>query len=341
MKLIRQGDLFLPDMENLSSSQHQAIREQPPRKGKGPTPMSHHHSDLRTTILRMIMYFDVFRHPLTLPELVRFIDPDQPKLVTMEVDALVEGRLLARQDAFVFRSGMEDMVLRRQIRTRAAEKIWPRARRAAAWLYRIPQVRGLLVTGSLSKNSTQYQDDIDFMVLVEPGQVWTLKTLLQGVRRAMPAGVRECFCTNYLLDISKPIVDDRNFFTAIEIATAMPMAGRNATLQFLEANHHWVRHFVPGFEWSIERARNMAPDSPSRLRVPNSSWLEKRAMSLWSHYWDRKYHWLDPVTRDRRFKRRPEIATNHLHDFQGYVLDEVQHRLTPLGVDLPSFPGSE
>jgi len=286
----------------------------------------------------MIMYFDVFRHPLTLPELVRFIDPGQPRLIAQQVELLVEQRILGRQEAFVFRHGMEEMVLRRQLRARSAEKIWPRARRAAAWLYRIPQVRGLLVTGSLSKNSTQSQDDIDFMVLVEPGQVWTLKTLLQAGRKLLPAGIRECLCTNYLLDISQPEIDDRNFFTAVELATAMPMAGRAASLKLLEANRHWVRHFIPGFDWSIDRARNMAPDSPRGPRLPSSSWMERGAMGMWSRYWDRKYHWLDSETREQRFKRRPEIATNHLHDFQGYVLDEVQRRLTPLGLELPSLP---
>ena len=118
----------------------------------------------------------------------------------------------------------------------------------------------------------------------------------------------------------------------------MPMAGREASLQLLQANRDWIRHFVPGFDWAIQRARNMAPDSPSGIRVPSSSWIERRAMDLWSRYWDRKYHWLDPETREQRFKRRPEIATNHLHDFQGYVLDEVEHRLSPMGVELPTLP---
>ena len=281
------------------------------------------------------MYFDVFRHPLTIAELVRLIDPHRSMYVEQATEQLVNEHVIQRQGNHVFRHGMHENIPRRNTRARAAEKLWPRARRSAAWLYRIPYVRGVLVTGSLSKNSTQSDDDIDFMVLVEPGQVWTLKTLLQGMRKIMPSGLRECFCTNHLLDISKPIIDDQNMFCAIELATAMPMVGRTAIVSLLEANRDWVVPFVPGFDWSIERAKMLRPNPDSRIRIPRSEWVEAKSMALWSRYWDRKYHWLDEKTRTQSFKRRPELATNHLHDYQRYVLDEVTRRLEPIGVGLP------
>ena len=334
--------LNFPGMTNLYSSPNHAIQDHATRKDRNPILDSKLEQESpRSAILTMVMYFDVFRHPLTVPELVRLIRPGDPKTIQDALDRLVQCGILECQDTFVFRKGMSEIVLRRRVRARSAESIWPKARRAAQWLYRIPQVRGLMVTGSLSKNSTQSKDDIDFMVLVEPGQVWTLKTLLQGMRRAMPEGIRECFCTNYLLDISHPRIDDQNLFTAIELATAMPMAGRTAILEFLEANHHWVHQFVPGFDWSIERAQRLSPDPMSGIRFPTSVWLERKAMSLWSHYWDRKYNWLDPETRNQRFKRRPEVATNHLHDFQDFVQAEVERRLQPLGLNLRTLTAED
>jgi predicted nucleotidyltransferase len=328
-------------MNEISSLQMHGIRETPDRKADAVTaPIKDGSIDHRSAILRLVMYFDVFRHPLTQLELTRFIDPDHPDEVLSCLELLLADGTLSRKEAFIYRPGMHETIPQRQTRARSAEKIWPRARTSAAWLYRIPQVRGLMVTGSLSKNSTQPKDDIDFLVLVEPGQVWTLKTLLQGLRKVLPEPVRECFCTNYLLDISCPVVDQKNMFTAVELATAMPMAGRESILRLLQANRDWVKAYVPGFDWSIERASKLRPDSDSSLHLPSSSWLEKRAMSLWSHYWDRKYHWLDEDTRLQRFKRRPGVATNHLHDYQDYVLNEVSRRLAPLGLELPSVDES-
>ena len=60
--------------------------------------------------------------------------------------------------------------------------------------------------------------------------------------------------------------------------------------------------------------------------------VERQAIGLWHSYWERKYAWLTPAARAQRFKRREEIATNHLHDFQDYVLREVGQRWTAAGV---------
>ena len=65
---------------------------------------------------------------------------------------------------------------------------------------------------------------------------------------------------------------------------------------------------------------------------PPAARVEAGALSAWNRYWNRKYDWLDQDTRSQRFKRRPEIATNHLHDFQLYVLREVAERLADVGV---------
>ncbi len=55
-------------------------------------------------------------------------------------------------------------------------------------------------------------------------------------------------------------------------------------------------------------------------------------MKLWDGYWNKKYAWLRPDLRAQRFKRRSEIATNHLHDFQDYVLREVAARYNRAGL---------
>ena len=324
-------------MNNLSFRQSHGSQSAAERKGEGQNSLkSSPEIGLNEAILRLVMYFDVFRHPLTEAELVRFVSPDHPEAIRSTIEQLCDQHLIERHEEFVHRVGMNETISRRKKRAQAAEKIWPNARRAASVLYRLPQVRGVLVTGSLSKNSTNIGDDVDFMILVEPGHVWTLKTLLQGMRKGLPEGLREYFCTNYLLDISCPEIDDQNMFTAIELATAVPMAGRTAITQLLKANQPWAQRYVPGFSWSIERAERLRPDKVRNRTFTSNPWLEKQAMELWNRYWTRKYHWLDPAAHAQRFKRRPEVATNHLHDFQEYVLGEVERRLRPMGVSLPS-----
>lgn len=283
----------------------------------------------------MVCYYDVFRHPLTQAELARLVGFDPASIVDQLV---VDGRL-ERTHGHVCAVGRTSQVDRRVARTAAAEQRWPAARRAGRLLAMFPWVRAVLITGGLSKQSADADGDVDFMLLIEPGSVWTAKSALQAFRRALPEGLRENFCTNYLLATDRLLLDDQNMFTAMELATAVPIHGAAWCVALLDANRAWAIDHVPGLAWSRERATH-APTHRSfvptrvveRLTRPIAHTLDRASFSVWDGYWNRKYSWLPEPTRSQRFKRRPEVATNHLHDFQGYVLAEYVRRCIASGI---------
>ncbi|MFN7142395.1 MAG: hypothetical protein ACK4YP_01365 [Myxococcota bacterium] len=283
----------------------------------------------------MVAYYDIFRHPLTEAELRRLCGFP----VSADVDRLVVAGTLERFGGHVTLPGRAAHVPRRVERTAAAERRWPAAMRAGRVLAAFPWVRGVLVTGGLSKQSTEPDGDVDFLLLVEPGSVWAAKSALQGLRRVLPESGRDLFCTNYLLATDALALDDRNVFTAMELATAVPLHGADACVALLEANRAWAERHVPGYAWSLARARNAPTHAlplPTRLveaaTGPFAPRIERAALAAWDAYWNRKYAWLPEATRDHRFKRRPEVATNHLHDFQGYVLAEYARRCADVGI---------
>lgn len=284
------------------------------------------------SVLRMVLYYDIFRHPLTRAELVRLVGGP----VDEAIAGLVAAGAVEVEGAHVCRVGQRAHVAGRKERARQAELLWSDAQLAAATLARFPHVRGIFVTGGLSKQSAQAGGDVDYLLLIEPGWVWTTKSALQVLRRALPERTRNLFCTNYLLDTDHLLVDDRNLFTAMELATAVPLYGPEACSEFLKTNA-WAAALVPGYAWNVERAAHArplhAPRWAERLVAPVGPWVEDGSLSLWSRFWDRKYDWLSDGDRQQRFKRRPEIATNHLHDFQQYVLREYRQRCAAAGID--------
>jgi hypothetical protein len=292
---------------------------------------------LAEQVERLVLYFDVFHHPLTVAEVERFTAPGETEAIEAACRDLVARNRVASEGPYLFVHGRSGSVARRRERATNAELRWPAAQRASQILAQLPWVHGVLVTGGLSKNSAEPDDDVDFLLLVEPGAVWTLKSTLQLLRRALPPGVRRLFCTNYILDVDHLTIDDQNVFTAVELATAVPMAGAEACTALIDANQ-WAERYIPGLSWSRERAtRAPAIEQPGWSRfvsergtVPSS--VEKKALELWDGYWNKKYAWLRPDLRAQRFKRRSEIATNHLHDFQDYVLREVAARYARAGL---------
>lgn len=301
---------------------------------------------IRDAAHSIVLYFDVFTWPVTRAELVRFVAPHDPDAVQRAVDELVASGRVEERGGYVFAPGRDRGVAKRLVGARRAERLWPTARRAADVLAHFPYVRAVLVTGGLSKNAVGDDSDIDFLLIVEPGRVWTTKSLLQLWRRALPAGLRDCFCTNYIMGADQLVIDEHNAYTAIELATAVPMRNGDLCRRLLEANR-WADAFVPGFDWAVRRAAN-TPDAPRRpfgraieaMLDAGGGDLDRRALALWSRYWDRKYAWLDDRTRAQRFKRRRDIATNHLNDFQGWVMQEWRARLAAAAVPEPGAPGS-
>lgn len=289
------------------------------------------------TTLKLVLYFDVFHHPLTLSELERFVCPGEPERIQALCEGLVARGALEAEGPYCFVPGRQGGIARRRARATNAELRWPQARWAADQLAALPWIEGVLITGGLSKGSAEPDDDVDFLLLVTPGAVWTLKSFLQLARKALPPGLRNLFCTNYLLDTDHLEIDDKNLFTAVELATAVPMAGPEVCARLIEENA-WATKHIPGLDWSWDRATKALPlGRPGTLRlierhgaVPPR--LERATRNLWSRYWNRKYSWLDDGVRAQRFKRREEIATNHLHDFQAYVLGEVEARFRRAGL---------
>ncbi len=277
----------------------------------------------------MVLYFDVFRHPLRVDELVALCGED----VEPAVGEAVASGVIEREGVWVFRAGRSGDRTRRLERTAEAERQWRRVQHAGSLLARLPYVRGVLVTGGLSKQSALPGGDVDFMLLVEPGRVWTVKLGLHLLRRALPGALRESLCTNYLLATDALPIAGKSMFHAVELATAVPLFGPEACTALLEANA-WAGERVRGLAFSRRRAALASPLPPAHARfeplIPSS--LEPLAADVMSRFWEKRYAWLPAAERERRFQRSPSAATNHLHDFSGWVNTEYAARCHAVGL---------
>jgi hypothetical protein len=290
-------------------------------------PAGSHAPDEDAAALRIVLYFDVFDHPLSEAELAEWLGAGGPS----RVEALIAGGRLVSRDGRLCLPGREALAARRRERAVAAERLWPTARRSAALLARFPWIRGILVTGGLSKNSVGPDADVDFLLLVDPGRVWLAKSALEVVRRALPRAGREALCTNYLLSTDSLAIPevDRDIYAATEIVTARPLYGPAACSALFAANP-WVRRWFPGFRG--DDAVRAAPLGPAPARSPRLDGLDGLARRAWDRYWTHKYRHLDPGVISRGFRREPHVCANHLDDWRAPVLARWRERLAAHGV---------
>ncbi|MEC8276210.1 MAG: hypothetical protein VX026_00740 [Myxococcota bacterium] len=282
-------------------------------------------------LLRMVAYFDVFEHPLRFSEVEQLTAHPRATVEQLVTDY---PHLFERNADFVWLKGTSpDWSVITQKRARAVVK-WPKALKHGSQLAQLPFVKGVLLTGSMSKGAISEDGDFDFLLIVETHRVWLVKSIIEAFRKAMPQPWRECYCANYIVGMDTLALRHRNVFTAVELSTAIPLFGAEACRAFVEANA-WAAQFVSNQKFVLERAA-IVPSKP--IGSSSNAMLEaldSHSLRLWNRYWERKYKHLPDAVRQKRFRRERGKAANHLHDFQDRVIDALEMRLQHFGHQEP------
>jgi hypothetical protein len=159
----------------------------------------------------------------------------------------------------------------------------------------MPFVRMVAVTGALSMNNVGKVPDIDLLVVAQDGRVWTCRRALIGcVRLARLMG--DDLCPNYIVSESSLQLDQRDLYTAHELAQMVPMSGLPVFRRMLEAND-WAASYLPGAFGSL--ALNTPPQALRPLQRPTEAVLRRPLFNPWEA-WE---------LRRMRAKLRPAIGT--------------------------------
>lgn len=184
------------------------------------------------------------------------------------------------------------------------------ARRAAKILVKIPTVKFVGVTGSLAMLNAKKESDIDLMLIVSPNTLWitrllTLFTLLLfhfRVRRSGDTNERDKLCLNLWLDESDLIWQERNEFTAHEIAQIIPLVNKQSVYKAFLWKNKWVLDYWPN---AVKITRPTGSD-PVRS---GSKIIERLAFKLQHWYMKRK------ITNEVISPARAQFHPRKLPDF--------------------------
>lgn len=208
---------------------------------------------IEAAILRAILYADVFDYPLTGDEIHRYLcgEAVSPESVRAKLTSSewLAGRLSHVGHLYAL-AGRESLINLRAIRADASARLWPAARRFGALLAHLPFVRMVAVTGALAMNNAQAGDDgvangndIDYLIITTPGRVWLARAMaIVIVRLARLCNI--ALCPNYLMAETHLTQDQRDLFTAHELAQMIPLAGHEA-YWWMRAANGWAADLLP------------------------------------------------------------------------------------------------
>jgi hypothetical protein len=199
-------------------------------------------------ILWFLIYFNLFAYPLTREELASYLglESDQMPALDDALDWLVNQGLVGHNKGFYF-VGSDPGLVERRIdgNMRWAARIVT-AKRYSAIISAFPYVRGVFLSGSISKGFIGESDDIDYFIITSPGRLWFVRTLLTLFKKIFLLNSRKNFCINYFVDTENLAFQERNLYAATEIVSLIPTYNPQLYSEIIGANH-WLRNYYPTY----------------------------------------------------------------------------------------------
>jgi len=296
---------------------------------------------LQQDIVRTLAYFDVFSYPLSSGQVKAFLPRNSVTLAQLEesLSALAASGVVHREEGYYFLSDRPRAVVADRLRNeRNAKRMMKRAHLVARFLKRVPFVRGIFLTGSLSKNVAGPASDVDFMIVAAPRRLWISKMIVTGIRRIFLFNSIRYFCFNLFVTENRFLFSDRDIFNAIEIATTRVLWNEEAYMRF-QAVNSWIRHFLPNWNTEPRHSPTLPPSSPFLQRTAERilelfplDRIDARLMETARRYWKRRNPHLDESKFDSLFRCGEDISTVWYDDHKTRILNRFRQRLCDLGI---------
>lgn len=293
-------------------------------------------SALEGEILHVLLYFDVFKFPLTPEEIFRFLPSSSATLARMEealISPALRGQLKTEKGYYWLASSGESWAEERVAKERRAKRLLVMARVVARIIRTFPYVRAVFLSGELSKGVASKGSDIDFVVVTKEQRLWIARTLLTLFKKLFLFNRKRFFCINHFMSEHHLRADVRNMYSAIEVATAQPLANDAVYSRFILSNL-WILEYFPNWQLDESKIRSdrIAANAlqyclelilPDRVATRLDRWL----LSQWQHIWQTRYAHLPEQVRRHNFHCSEHLSTAYGEDYERPVLDSYHHRL--------------
>lgn len=287
-------------------------------------------------LIEPLFYYDIFSYPLTLIEIVQFSKIEKEKYSQQQILEVLELMLIEgmihQMEGFYLLNPYDSWVHNRKMANQRAKKMLPKAYKMAKLMSWFPFVRGVLVSGSLSKNVLPEDGDIDYFIITAHNRLWIARTALILFKKIFLLNSKKYFCVNYFVSVENLVIEEQNRFTATEIATVLPIYGQELYENFRTANN-WTDSFYPNKSHIEPQNRSSTRKSlPQYLLEPLFSnrfgeWLDKKLLQHTLKHWNNKFEHLPSVDFELALKSRRNISKHHPQLFQRKVIQAFEERV--------------
>jgi len=293
-------------------------------------------SPAASAVIKALVYFDIFKYPLTLTEIQKYASFAFHHLSELEtaLQWLQEQLIVYRFGEFYTLQNEYNLITRRQAGNQQALQVMDVAFNKSKLIHKFPFVRSVNISGSLSKNYFDATTDIDFFVIAKPGRIWICRFLLTIYKKIFLLNSRKYFCINYYVDVNNLEIPDKNLFSATEIVTLNNQTGAFYYQQFI-AENSWVQSYFPSFR-AADSKNNIDKITGSKKVIEKllsgkiGDVVETLSYRLTSYFVARKYKQIKKDEFDVNMRLNKTASKHHPQGFQFKVLSAFNNTCTAM-----------
>lgn len=274
--------------------------------------------------LKTILYFSIFRYPLTLEEIHSYTNHTIIEETITELEKLVSEEIIKKVDDFYVYNKDLDSVPKRLKGNLEAKKALKIAYKKGNLIAKFPYVKAVGISGSLSKSYYDKNSDIDFFIITEPNKLWICRTFLILYKKIFLLNSKKYFCVNYFISTSQLEIEEQNRFTATELKTLIPMHGKEVFEEFYKANH-WVTAYFSKFISDLSQVTNIQKPFHTKsiefiFNYSIGQFFDKLFKLITIKKWKSKFQNLNQDDFKIALKSTKNISKHHPSNFQKKVI---------------------
>lgn len=291
-------------------------------------------SGIQIELIKALLYFDIFKYPLTREELFENSAINASlQLFNEELNNLLERGYIKEEEGFVSsldRSSSD--IIRRLKGNEGASKILPTALRYSRKIAKFPFVDCVCISGSLSKNYFDENSDVDYFIITKPNRLWLCRTFLIVYYKLLSKRKKKLVCTNYFITSNNLKIPDINAFTGTELAFLIPTVNYSLYKKLTEKNNWYVNRFPNKKESpAIHCIDTPHPLLKKMVEFLLQGWagdrLDDKLLDITLRRWRKKYPTMKEEDFDLQFRTRKDVCKRHSHGFQNKVMNLWQEKL--------------
>jgi len=292
---------------------------------------------LAKSIIKTLAYYDIFNYPLTKEEIYicSNTNGDTKSLVFEELEVLVSSGIVYNNDKFYSIIHNSQLIPKRIEGNKRAIKKMKTAKLFSKIISHFPYIRGVFLSGSISKGYMDEKADIDYFIITAPNRLWIARILLVLFKKMFLLNSYKFFCINYFISTTELEIEEKNIFTAIELATLVPMYGADVYNDLYVANQ-WIKTYIPNYpkrdvaNLPAFKKKIIQKVIESLLNNPFGNYIDNKIIKIFIRFDKKRYGELDEDTFSLAFKTRKNISKHHPNFFQKRVLESLRKKLEHL-----------